>query len=183
MRSVSPAVKLALAAMSTALSVLCMYVASLTNISRAAMLFLASLMVWIPLREKGGVLYGFLCYIATAALSFLLIANKLYCCCYLMLFGLFGFIQLAFDSLTRNRVLSFILKLLCCSLLCMLMLWAGSQLFDLDITLMKKMSEFGIPLWAFILIVEAALSLAILLYGFCTRVFDNNLRKKLVKRD
>ena len=61
MRSVSPAVKLALAAMSTALSVLCMYVASLTNISRAAMLFLASLMVWIPLREKGGVLYGFLC--------------------------------------------------------------------------------------------------------------------------
>ncbi len=181
MRTVSPAVKLALSAMSTALGVLALYVASLLGTSRLALMFAASLMIWIPLKEKTGLLYGFLTYLATAALTYLLVPDKLYVGAYIFFFGLYGFIQLGFDSLTKLRAVSFLLKFLCCNLIAGLALGIGSLFFDLDIALASMPGSF--PLWAIIAICEAAFIAYVLLYAFCTRVFDKELRKLIVKRD
>ena len=63
--------------MATALGVLFMYAASLTPVGRLPFCFLASLVIWIPLNERGGLLPALLCWLATAGVTFLIVSNKL----------------------------------------------------------------------------------------------------------
>ena len=56
--------------MSTALSVVFLYAASVIPTAKLALCFLTSLMPWIPLRERGGFVYALLSYAATGAICF-----------------------------------------------------------------------------------------------------------------
>lgn len=183
MRTISPSLRLALAAMSTALGVLAIYISSVLGTSRIALLFISSLMIWIPIKEQGGLLYGFLTYLATSALAYLLIPDKLYAGIYAVFFGLYGFIQLGADKLTKKKVFSFLLKFLCCNLLIGIAFELGCLYLDLDITIAALLSSLKLPLYALIIIIEAAIIAFILLYLFCTGVFDRELRKLIIKRD
>lgn len=183
MRSISPSLRLALAAMSTALGVLALYISSILGTSRIALLFLASLMIWIPIKERGGLLYGFLTYIATFALAYLLIPDKLYSGVYAAFFGLYGFIQLGAEKLTKKKVFSFFMKFLCCNLIAGIAFELGCLYLDLDITIAALLSSAKLPLYALIIILEAAIIAFTLLYSFCTGVFDKELRKLIIKRD
>lgn len=183
MRTISPSLRLALAAMSTALGVLAIYISSILGTSRIALLFISSLMIWIPIKERGGLLYGFLTYIATSVLSYLLIPDKLYAGIYVSFFGLYGFIQLGAEKLTKKKVFSFLLKFLCCNLLIGIAFELGCLYFDLDITIAALLSSLKLPLYALIIILEAAIIAFIFLYLFCTGVFDRELRKLIIKRN
>lgn len=180
MRSISPATKLALAAMSTALSVLALYVASFLNTSRLFLASLTSLMLWIPMNEKKGVFYAFLSYLATGALAFLLIPDKLYFAAYATIFGPYGFIQYAACKLTSSKPLSFFLEMLGCNILAGIALLVFSFVMNMDIPGM--LSDYSLPIWLLIILLEAAFAVYILLYSFFTRVFDKELRKKLITR-
>lgn len=183
MKTISSSAKLSLAAMSTSLGVLAIYIASIIGTSRIALMFFASLMIWIPIKEKGGVLYGILTYFATALLSYFLVSDKLFVGTYVVFFGIFGFIQLGFDRLAKSKVISFLLKFFCCNLLIGLSFELGCLCFDLDITLSSFLSSFNIPLYALIIILEVVIIGYILLYSICTKVFDDELRKLIVKRN
>ena len=77
--------------MSTALSVVFLYAASVIPTAKLALCFLTSLMPWIPLRERGGFVYALMSYAATGAICFFLIPNKLYFAAYILFFGSFAY--------------------------------------------------------------------------------------------
>lgn len=76
MKKLSPTTRLTIGAMTTALGVLFMYASSIVPSGKLVLLFLASLVVWIPLNERGGIAAAAVCFLATALLSLLLIPNK-----------------------------------------------------------------------------------------------------------
>ena len=105
MKKISATTKLTLSAMSTALSVVFLYAASVIPTAKLALCFLTSLMPWIPLRERGGFVYALLSYAATGAICFFLIPNKLYFAAYILFFGCYGMIKLGIDSVIRDKLL------------------------------------------------------------------------------
>ncbi|MDD7489214.1 MAG: hypothetical protein PUK25_05995 [Clostridiales bacterium] len=180
MRSVSNTTKLALAAMSTALSVLFLYAASILNTSRLALLFLTSLLLWIPLNEKKGFFYAFLSYAATALLSFLIIPDKSFCAAYASVFGAYCFIKFVCDKIP-SKLFAFLIKLIGCNLLAGILLLVAVFLMNMDI--IALIDSYAVEYWVVVLIAEAAFSAFILLYDFLARVFDKELRRKLVNRN
>ena len=90
--------------MSTALSVVFLYAASVIPTAKLALCFLTSLMPWIPLRERGGFVYALMSYAATGAICFFLIPNKLYFAAYILFFGCYGMIKLGIDSVILSLI-------------------------------------------------------------------------------
>ena len=119
--------------MSTALSVVFLYAASVIPTAKLALCFLTSLMPWIPLRERGGFVYALLSYAATGAICFFLIPNKLYFAAYILFFGCYGMIKLGIDSVIRDKLVAFAAKLILCNGLAALVIFGAGKLFSLDI--------------------------------------------------
>ena len=119
--------------MSTALSVVFLYAASVIPTAKLALCFLTSLMPWIPLRERGGFVYALMSYAATGAICFFLIPNKLYFAAYILFFGCYGMIKLGIDSVIRDKLVAFAAKLILCNGLAALVIFGAGKLFSLDI--------------------------------------------------
>lgn len=183
MRSVSSTTKFTLAAMSTALSVLILYVASVTSISKLASLFAASLFLRIPIEEKGGMFFGFLSYVATSLLLLLLTVDKSLAMAYVLFFGIYGFVQYGINRLTDNRIVTFILKFFSCNLLLMLYIWIIENVMKIRLSLPEAIAGFKLSLGLIIGLTEVVIIAGIILYDFCVKVYSRHVRKLLVKRD
>lgn len=183
MRNVSSTTKFTLAAMSTALSTLILYVSSVAGISKLAALFAASLLLRIPIEEKGGIFYGFLSYIATSLLLLLLTADKKFALAYVLFFGLYAFVQYGMNKLTDNRLLTFIPKFFSCNLLLMLYIWIIGSVMKLGLSLPESIARFKLSLGIIIALTESVIIAGMVLYDFCVKVYTKHMRKVLVKRD
>ncbi len=183
MRNVSSTTKFTLAAMSTALSTLILYVASVTGISKLAALFAASLFLRIPIEEKGGVFYGFLSYVATSLLALLLTADKKFAPAYVLFFGLYAFVQYGINRLTDNKLVSFIPKFFSCNFLIMLCIWVIGSVMKIGLSLPESIARFKLSLGIIIALTEVVIIVGIVLYDFCVKVYTKHIRKVLVKRD
>lgn len=164
--------------MATALGVLFMYAASLTPVGRLPFCFLASLVIWIPLNERGGFLPALLCWLATAGVTFLIVSNKLYACAYLLFFGAYGFLKLGTDILIPDRFIAFIIKLIIMNSLTVLALWISSLVLQQNVFYM--IPEY--PLYIMIPVLEIAFIAYELLYTLCIRAFDEHLRSVIIPR-
>lgn len=164
--------------MAAALGALFMYASSIVPSGKLVLLFLASVVLWIPLNERGGVPYAILCYIATALLSLLLIPNKLYPLAYALFFGLYGFIKLGVDNLVHDRIIAFALKLLLMNALAAALIWLGGLVIKQDP--FSLLPEY--PLYAIIIVMEAAFIVYELAFTFCISFFDARLRGLLYPR-
>ena len=178
MKKMSGASRLAVAAMATALGVLFMFAASAIPAGKLALCFLASLMIWIPLNERGGLGPALLCYLATAALVFLIVPNKLYFGAYVLLFGLYGFIKLGVDTVIEDRLIAFVVKVIIMNALCVLGLFIASRV--LGQNALSMLPEY--PLYLVIPLLEIAFIAYELLYSFCIKVFDERLRDIITPR-
>ena len=178
MKKLSPTTRLTITAMAAALGVLFMYASSIIPSGKLALLFLASVVLWIPLNERGGVPFAFLCYIATGLLSLLLIPNKLYPLAYALFFGIYGFIKLGVDNLVHDRIIAFVLKLLIMNALAAVLIWLGGLIVKQDV--FSLLPEF--PLYAIIIAMELAFIVYELVYTFCIGFFDARLRDLIIPR-
>lgn len=178
MKKLSSVGRLTLGAMATALGALFMYIAYIIPSGKLLFCFLASVALWIPLNERGGVGYAIVCYIATALVSFLLIPNKLYPLAYALFFGLYGFIKLGVDSLVKDRIVAFILKLLLMNALAALIIWLGGLILKQDP--FSLLPEY--PLYAVIIAIELAFVLYEIVFTFCISFFDERLRDTIISR-
>ncbi len=177
-KRLSPTARLTSAAMTTALGVLFMFAASLVPTGRLALLFLASVVIWIPLNERGGVGMALLCYLATAGVTFLIVSNKLYVCAYLVFFGLYGFMKLGVDVVIPDRIIAFIVKLILMNGLTALGLFFASLILGQNV--FSVLPEY--PLYIAIPALELAFIAYELLYSLVIKVFDDRLRDVLIPR-
>ena len=164
--------------MTTALGVLFMYAASVFPTGRIALMLLASLVIWIPLNERGGLPVALICYLATAILTLILIPNKLYPLGYVLFIGLYGFVKLGVDSFVHDRMTAFALKLIVMNLLGAAIIWLGG--------LILKQSVFSLmpdyKLAVIVIVIEAAFVVYEIAYSLCIRVFDERLRDVIIHK-
>lgn len=178
MKKLSAANLLSLAAMSTALGVVALYASSVLPSLKAACLFVAGLVVWIPLNEERGLFYALLTYAATAAVAFLIVPSKAIFGLYLVYFGCYGIIKYAIDRRIHDRILSMIFKLIISNAIVASAIFIVITLFDFDIIAMLPY----IPEWIMICILEILFIAYDFIYGFFTRFFDSNIRNHIIKR-
>ncbi len=178
MKKLSATARLTLGAMAAALGVLFMYAASILPSGKLVLLFLASVVIWIPLNERGGIPYAVACYLATALLTLLLVPNKLYALAYALFFGLYGFIKLGVDGAVRDRFIAFVLKMLIMNLLAAAFIWLGGLIMKQD--LFSMLPEY--PLYIVIPVLEAAFVAFELLYTFAISFFDGRLRDRITPK-
>ncbi len=178
MKKISATTRLTVAAMTTALGVLFMFAASMIPAGRIGFMFLASLVIWIPLNERGGLVPALLCYLATAGVTFLIVPNKLFFGAYVLFLGAYGFIKLGADVLVRDRVIAFVVKLIIMNGLAALALFLASRF--LGQNALSMLPEY--PLYFVIPALELAFAAYELLYSFCIKVFDEKLRDLLIPR-
>lgn len=173
MKKLSATTRLTIAAMSTAISVVCMYAASVLPTGRIALCFIASLCMWIPLNERGGLPYALLTYIATMAITFLLIPNKMYFAVYAAFFGSYGLIKLGIDVLIRDKTIAFILKLIACNIIVGAAVLVASLIFEIDVfVLLPELNTY-----LMIGIAEVCFIAYELIYSLCVSVFDDKIRR------
>ncbi|MBR4435361.1 MAG: hypothetical protein IKS90_04610 [Clostridia bacterium] len=178
MKKLTSTTKLTIGAMTTALGVLFMYAASVFPTGRIALIFLASLVIWIPINERGGLPVALVCYLATAVLTLILIPNKLYPLGYALFIGLYGFVKLGVDNFVRDRIMAFALKLIIMNLLGAAIIWLGG--------LILKQSVFSLmpdyKLAVVVIVIEAVFIVYEIVYSLCVRVFDERLRDVIIPK-
>ena len=178
MKKLTPATRLTVAAMTTALGVLFMYAASALPFGRIGFCFLASLVIWIPLNERGGLIPALLCYLATAAVIFFIVPNKLYLGAYLLFFGLYGFLKLGVDMLIPDRIIAFVVKMILMNGLCVLALYLASLFLGQNV--LSLLPEY--PLYITIPVLELAFAAYEVVYSLCIKLFDSRLRDIITPR-
>lgn len=178
MRRLDTTTRLTVAAMSSAIGIVCLYAASIVPAIKLALMFLSSLCIWIPLNEPKGFPFALLTYIATGAISLLIIPDKLYSAAYLLFLGCFGMIKYGFDRLIPDRFVSFALKIIACDIISALAFLLTIWILELNIFTMIP----EIPLWIIIVALQVAFALYELLYSLCAKVFDVSFRELIVPR-
>ena len=178
MKKLSATARLTSCAMTTALGVLFMFAASTLPAGRLGFLFLASLVIWIPLGERNGLLPALLCYLATAAVTFLIVPNKLYFALYAGFFGLYGFIKLGVDTVIGDRIIAFIIKLIIMNAIAAAGVYFGSKIIGQNV--FSLIPEY--PIFLMILVTEAAFIAYEILYSLLIRLFDEHLRTVIIPR-
>jgi hypothetical protein len=166
--------RVSLAAMFASMSLLFLFLSSILPAGRAVAYFLSSVFVMgLVLEEEIGL--AFLMFAAVSLLSLLLLSDLTRVLPYILFFGHYGigkhFIQIRF----KDRIVQYILKLLYYNAGVALMYLLAYSVFEQDVL------NTGIPLWALILIAEAAFVLYDWIFTKVTSYYFNNIRRHIMK--
>lgn len=173
MKKTSPAARITVGAMSAAIGVLCMFAASAAPAGKLALLFLASFALWIPLNSEKGLLYAFLVYIVTGAVTFFIVSDKKFFIIYALFFGLFGMGKYIIEKSVKDKFLAFFIKLIVCNLFAGAYIGLTSKILEIDlITLLP-----ALPVYVIIPAAEIAFIAYDFIYTLCAEFFDDKLRK------
>ena len=177
MRKLSPAKKITLCAMVCALSLLFLYAASVLPTMQIACYFLSAVFVY-ALAYEGAYFASILTFIATALLAFFVLPDKTPLIPYVMLLGHYGILKRAVDMHIPTRVGRFLVKLLYCNVLTALGVFIVLEVLGLPLLSMLS----GFPIWALVLIAEAAFIVLELLFLFVARFYEAKIRHLILPR-
>ena len=165
--------RVSLTAMFAAMSLLFLYLAAVLPTMRLAMFFLSSIFIMgLILEEEIGL--AFLMYIAVSALGLLfLLPHIVYVLPYVIFFGHYGIGKYYIETRIKDKVVGYIIKLLYYNVaLVLIYLLAQAAL--------KEMLD-ALPIWALLLIAEAAFVIFDYLFTKVTAYYFNNIRRYLMK--
>lgn len=167
------------AVMSTAVSLLMLFAASICPVVPVCCvcLFVASIMTWVPVREENGYLFALIAFLVTSGAA-LLICGGIYTYLYILLFGHFGIVYYFLRRRVQDDVLRWMLVLLYCNVMTAIGLALAQYVFGYDLQTLTP----WFPVWALILILEAAFAVFCVLYHFCCDLFDTHVRKAILPR-
>ena len=165
--------RVSLTAMFAAMSLLFLYLAAVLPTARFAMYFISSIFIMgLILEEEIGL--AFLMYVAVSLLGLLLMMPQFaFVMPYVLFFGHYGLGKYYLETHVKDKVVRYILKLLYYNVaLVLIYLVARATVVDiLDV----------IPIWAVILIAEAAFVIYDFLFTKVTGYYFNNIRRLLMK--
>lgn len=177
MARLSPAKGMALGAMTVALNVLSVYVASMIPTMRAAVYFLSALFVYVLLCEK---IYGgaILSYIASSLIVFLIVPNKLAVIPYIALLGHFGIFKIFIDRKVKDKFIGFMLKLIYCNAFTGIAVVLLVFVFEIK----DFIASIAIAPWIIALLMQAVFVALNVLYTLCQQFYDTKLRFLIVSK-
>lgn len=177
MRRLSIAKTITLGAMCAALGLLCLYAAAVLPTGRIAAYFLSSVLVYVLCAESAYI--GALAvYITTSLLALILIPDRAAAVPYIVLLGHFGIFKTWFDSVMPDKVVQSAVKVLYCDVFTVLGVFAAIKLFGFDMTTLSV----ALPIWAIVLIMQAAFFAYDKLYWMCQRFYDERIRPAISPR-
>ncbi len=165
--------RVSLTAMFAAMSLLFLYLAAVLPTARFAMYFLSSVFIMgLVLEEELGL--AFLMYVAVSLLGLLLMMPSLvFVLPYVLFFGHYGLGKYYLETRVKDKVIRYIIKLLYYNVaLVLIYLVARATVIDILAVL---------PIWAVILIAEAAFVVYDYLFTKVTGYYFNNIRRLLMK--
>ncbi len=169
--------KITIGAMVTALSLVFLYVASITPAWDYACYFLCSVFIYALTAEKAYVT-ACISFIATSVIAFLLVSNRMSVLYYVFLLGHYGIFMTLIDQHVKKRVLAAIIKLLYCDAFVVLGGFIAVSVLDLwNLTM-----PFNLPVWAVIVLAQIVFVAYDLLYHVCTRIYESRIRRLLMPR-
>ncbi len=165
--------RVSLTAMFAAMSLLFLYLAAILPTMRLAMFFLSSIFIMgLIVEEELGL--AFLMYVTVSALGMLfLMPHIVYVLPYVIFFGHYGIGKYYIEMRIKDKVVRYIVKLLYYNVaLVLIYLVARAALAEmLD----------ALPIWALILVAEAAFVVFDYVFTKVTAYYFNNIRRYLMK--
>lgn len=169
--------QLTLGGMVTAITVLCLYATSLFPVGRIPLCFVSSVVIYI-LSGEGAHISALLSFGASAAISFLLISDKLPVYLYILLLGHYGIFRAIVQTRINSRLFKMMLKVFYCDMFLCLGVY-------LLVTLQRGFAmalPVSLPAWMLVLLVQPALILYDLLYGASIAIYQAYMRKSIITR-
>ena len=164
--------RISLAGMFTAFSLLFLFLSSILPVGRVTMYFLSSIFISGILLEDDFPL-AFMSFLATSLLSLLILPDIIRVVPFVLFFGHYG-IGKKFIERIRDKVISFILKLLYFNVCMALIYFAASTVWSQDLNL-------GFSLWLTILIMEIVFVLYDIAYSKIQEFYWARIRRWLVR--
>lgn len=177
MRKLSPVKKLTMGAMVCALSLLFLYTACVLPTMRLACYFLSAVFVY-ALAYEGAYVFSIIAFMATAALAFFLLPEKTPLIPYITLLGHYGIFKRAVDMHIPMRLGRFLAKLLYCNAFTAIGVFVMLEVLGLDLFAMLP----AFPIWALILIAEAAFIVFEILFIVVARFYEARIRNLILPR-
>ncbi|MDD5018184.1 MAG: hypothetical protein PHO15_08820 [Eubacteriales bacterium] len=166
--------RVSLAAMFMSMSLLFLYLASVLPTMRVAMYFLSSVFVMgLVLEEEIGL--AFLMFAADSLLSLLLMPNILRVVPYVVFFGHYGIGKYYIETLVKDKIVRYIMKLLYYNLALVVMYFLAKEV------LMEDVLGTGIAFWLLVVLAELAFVVYDYLFTKVTAYYYNHIRRFLMK--
>ena len=160
-----------------ALTLLFLYAATVLPTMRIACYFLSAIFIY-ALSYEGAYASAILSFLATAALAFFLLPNKNALIPYVTLLGHYGILKRAVDMRIPTRMGRFLTELLYCNLLTALGVFICISVLGVNILSLLP----AIPVWALVLIAEAAFLVFELLFTVIARLYEARIRNIILPR-
>ena len=169
---------IAIAAVVAALTLICLYAASIVPWMHIALYFLSSVFGYALLCDRR---YGLalLMYAAVSILAFILLPSKLPALVFVVLAGHFGVIRCYLMEKCRIKYLRVIITLVYCSFFTLLGVWLAVSVlgYPLDFSSLPA----WLPGWAIVLLAEVLYLAWYWLYGFVAVIYDRRIRPAVNK--
>lgn len=173
--------KLTLGAMTVALTVLALYATYAVPYVKIACLFCASVFVYALLCE-GLFGYAILAFLASAAISFLIIPEKMYWALYVGLLGHYGIFKTFIDSRALNVVMRAALKLLYCNVFAMAGIVILKFVLFIDMPNEIYVGDTALPIWIAIIAAEVVFLIFDWVYSLTARIYEERIRPAILPR-
>lgn len=177
MKKITLTQKLTLGAMVCALNVLCLYAASIFPSGKLVMYFLSSVFVYALAVEKAYI-SAIASFLASSALAYLIIPNKLVAIPYICLLGHYGIFKTFIDSKVKDGIVQMLLKLLYSNLFFALAAALAYYIFNVRLTAIV----LTIPIWLMVIIIEIALIAYDFVYIVCEKIYENRIRRFIIPK-
>ena len=166
--------------MSAAVSLLCLFAAGVTRLIplSIALLFIASLMTWVPIREEHGLLFAVLEFLLVSGLALIISRRSPYTYLYIFMFGWYGPLRWGLRRAISDRLLTVLIRLLIFNVITACGLAFARYVLGFDAHTLIPWA----PIWAVIAVLEGAFIVYIALYRLLSYIFDSSLRSKLLPR-
>lgn len=169
--------KVTLSAMVVALTVLCLYAASVLPWPRIAFYFMASLFIYALSCEH---IYGFalMAYLGAAGIAFLILPDKTPLFAYVALLGHFGIFRSWIAERVADPFSRGLLRLIYCNFFTLCAMALMLYIFDVD--LMTYLPEW--QLWVLLAVLQAIFIAYDLCYALGEKLYDECLRSRILPR-
>lgn len=162
--------KVAFGGFVTALSIICLYMASILPTNRLFFYAIGSMFIFTIVVEFG-VPFAAITYLATTALAFIIIPNKIMLIPYLLFFGYYGIIKYYVEKL-NHLVLEWMIKLALFNTALYVTYWVVTKLLLETVT-------FYAYIWVTIILAEIAFVVYDLGYSMIIGYYKRKLRNRI----
>lgn len=173
--------RLTLGAMAAALTTLMLYATYAIPYVKFACLFLSSVFVYSLLCE-GLYGWGFLVYLASAGIGFLIVPEKLYWALYVGLLGHYGIFKVFIDTHVTGRVLRSALKLAYCNLFALGGIAVMRFVLGFELPNALYIGETALPIWLAVFAAEAVFLIYDWVYTLCAQLYEVRIKPAILPK-